>query len=132
MVLQNGNQMKTASRKAKGRKWQQRIVASLMEVFSRFGWQEGDVESRPMGSAGVDIILSPRARKDYPFSIEAKNWKTFPSWAGLDQAIANSKTGTLGAVVWKKQREDRGMICFDFDDFNYFWEKILIEKELNE
>lgn len=112
--------MRTSSAKAKGRKWQQRIARSLAEVF---GWEEGDAESRSTGSPGVDIMLAAKARKDFPFSIEAKNTKAFSSWAGLEQAQANAIKNTIGALVWKRARKDQGMICFDFDEFIRFWKE---------
>jgi len=112
--------MRPQSAKSKGRKWQQRIARSLTELF---GWGEGDAESRPTGSPGIDIMLSAKAREDWPFDIEAKNTKAFPSWAGLDQGRYNSGHKRLGCMVWKKAREDRGMIVFDFDEFSRFWKE---------
>ena len=47
--------------KAKGRRFQQRVVALLKE---RFCWLTGnDLQSTAMGVPGVDIIMSPRAAR---------------------------------------------------------------------
>lgn len=98
--------MKTQSAKAKGRKLQKMVAETILKVCPFL--QEDDVVSRPMGSQGEDIMLSPKARQWCPLSFECKNTKTFPSIAGLDQAKANCK-GHLPAVCWKppgKGKED--------------------------
>ncbi len=47
-----------------------------MEIGRPYGLQDGDIESRGMGQNGVDIILSPAARKIFNLCIEAKNCET--------------------------------------------------------
>ncbi len=81
-----------------------------------------------MGSAGVDIMLSAIAREVFPFSVEAKNTKTFPSVAALEQSKANAYNHTTPCVVWKPPRKgmDDSIIYFNFNDFVNLW------KELNE
>jgi hypothetical protein len=90
--------MKSQSRKAKGRKFQN-FIAETLTAF--FGWEEGDAESRSMGSGGVDIMLSPRARRDFPFSIESKSTRQQPGPAALKQSQSNKYEGTIACVVWK-------------------------------
>ena len=65
----------TASRKAKGRRLQQRIRDDLRKLGKgyRADFKDGDVESRPMGCCGTDVVLSPMAQIVFPFDIEAKN-----------------------------------------------------------
>ena len=65
-----------------------------------FELEEGDVESCSMGASGVDIKMSPTARRALPLSIECKKTKKTPSRAELDQATANAYGLTLPAVVW--------------------------------
>jgi hypothetical protein len=114
--------MKTSSAKSKGRLLQKHVAKLLSEVF---GWEDGDAESRPMGSAGIDIMMSPKARRDFPFSIECKNTKTFPSLGALRQSQDNNKPGTLSAVVWKPPRknETESIIYFDLGEFVEFWKE---------
>jgi len=114
--------MKTSSAKNKGRILQQYICKFLTELFV---WGEGDAESRSMGSAGIDVMLSPEARADFPFSIESKNTKSFPSLAALNQAVYNVKTGTLPGVVWKPPGKgmNQSIIYFSFEEFSMFWKK---------
>lgn len=65
--------MKTSSAKAKGRKLQQEIRNDLRVVLKPHGIEDEDVESRGMGQNGVDIILSPAAKRILNLEIEAKN-----------------------------------------------------------
>jgi hypothetical protein len=115
--------MKTSSAKAKGRALQQYCRDFLSGLFD---WSDGDVESRSMGSAGVDLMMSPRARKDFPFSIECKNTKKFPSIGALNQSYANSNKGTLPCVVWKPfgKGVSESIIYFRFEDFATTWKEV--------
>ena len=108
--------MKTQSAKAKGRKLQQMVAETILEVFPFL--HEDDVVSRPMGSGGEDIMLSRKAREWCPFSFECKNTKTFPSTKALDQARANRK-GHLANVCWKPPRKgkDDVIIYFNLKEF---------------
>lgn len=89
--------MKTSSAKAKGRKLQQHICKLAKSIFHL---EDGDIESRPMGSGGVDLMMSPRARSVLPVSIECKNQKVFPSLAALKQSEANKFPDTYAAACW--------------------------------
>ena len=91
--------MKTASAKAKGRILQQYIAKTIIAFFEEL--EEDDVVSRPMGSGGVDIMLSPLAQKLFPVSVEAKNTKSKPGPGELAQSRANAYDGTVPVVAWK-------------------------------
>lgn len=91
--------MKTQSAKAKGRKLQQFISATVVNAFPVL--ETDDVVSRPMGSGGVDIMMSPKAQKVFPVSIESKNTKVKPAGKARDQAGSNAYEGTVPAVAWK-------------------------------
>jgi hypothetical protein len=81
--------MKPQSAKAKGRLLQQRIRDMILQEFPEL--QEDDVTSRSMGAAGVDVLLSPKAQKVFPFSIEAKNQQALNVWSAMKQAESNAK-----------------------------------------
>ena len=49
-----------------------------------------DVESRSMGAAGEDLMLSPAARRLWPYSVECKNTESLNVWAAWKQACANA------------------------------------------
>ena len=61
--------MKTSSAKAKGRKLQQWFTKLLIGALEL---DEEDMESRPMGSQGEDIIMGKLSRNRFPYSIESK------------------------------------------------------------
>ena len=126
----------TSSAKQKGRKFQQHIRDLLLKKFSWLG--EGDVISCSMGSSGVDILMSPLARKTFPVSIEAKKMKRVPTTADSDQSKANAYEATLSGVAWCPHGLglSRSRIIFDLNDFINWYEviakdhlKILKEQE---
>jgi hypothetical protein len=53
-----------------------------------------------MGASGVDIKMSPLARRTFPLSLECKKTKKTPSLAEMKQARANTYGLTLAAVCW--------------------------------
>jgi hypothetical protein len=114
-------EIKTQSCKSKGRKLQQHVASRIREVFDL---PEDDVVSTSMGKGGEDVMMSDRARKELPISIECKNTKIFPSLSALDQAKGNSK-GFKGCVVWKppKKGYSKSIIYFDLDDFLTLWKE---------
>jgi hypothetical protein len=115
--------MKPQSAKAKGRKLQQWIAQRITEIFKL---EEGDVESRPMGSGGVDLMMSPAARRKFPFSIESKNTKKFPSIKALQQSNVNIYSETLAGVCWKPPGKgpEETIIYFNLEEFMEFWRKM--------
>ena len=80
--------MKTSSAKAKGRKLQQWVVTKLVEIL---GFDEEDLESRPMGSSGEDVIMGVQSRKQFPYSIECKNQEAVNVWKAMEQCQINCK-----------------------------------------
>ena len=56
--------MKTKSAKAKGKRLQNRVRDLLVEKYSKV-LEEGDFKSTTMGESGIDIQLSPAARKKF-------------------------------------------------------------------
>ncbi len=113
--------MKTSSAKSKGRILQQWIRDMISIIFKL---EEGDIESRPMGSGGVDLMMSPKARRCFPFSIESKNTKKFPSLSALRQSRANLYEGTLPCVIWKPPGKgpEHAIIYMNAKEFMTFWE----------
>ena len=80
--------MLVASSKAKGRRWQQRIVMMIHDCFPSL--ECDDVRSTPMGVSGPDVQLSPAAKKLFDVSIEAKNQERPGLRKAWEQADANS------------------------------------------
>lgn len=101
------------SRKAKGRNLQKHVVARILHYFE---WlKPDDVTSRSMGSGGEDILLSPKARKALPISLECKNNKQIAVYKFYEQAQQNAKD--YEPVVVIKQNNARPLALVDLDVF---------------
>ena len=94
--------MKTASRKAKGRRLQNKIRDLLIEHFSD-ELEDDDIRCAIMGESGEDLKLSPAARKLIPYSFECKNQEKLNIWDSLEQAEKNSY-GYSPILVFKRNR----------------------------
>jgi len=95
--------MKTSSAKQKGRRFQQEVRDTLLEVGC--GLEPDDIRSASMGAYGEDILFSPAARKQFPFSIECKNVEKLSIWRCIDQARSNAPEGTTPMVAFTRNRE---------------------------
>jgi hypothetical protein len=92
----------TASCKAKGRRLQQEVAKLILTTFSELA--EEDVRSTSMGSSGVDIQLSPAARKLFPYSVECKNTEKLNVWSALKQCESNCPDGSAPLLVFRRNR----------------------------
>jgi hypothetical protein len=104
--------MKTSSAKAKGRKLQQWFASVLVEGL---GLDAEDLESRPMGSQGEDIILGKQSREIFPYSVECKNQEAVNVWKAYEQASENCK-GYEPLVVIKRNRH-KPLVLVDAEHF---------------
>ena len=102
----------TASRKAKGRRLQQWVRTQLIE---RLEIDPEDIESRPMGSGGEDLIMARAAREKFPFSIEAKNQESGNVWKAYEQAQANAKA--YEPLVIMKKNNQKPVAVLDAEVF---------------
>ena len=112
--------IKTQSAKAKGRNHQKAVKALLEEEFE---WEEGDCESRSMGSGGVDLMFSPKARKDFPWSIECKKRKKFPTPKDMEQANYNAYPETEGMVAYSPHGTSKIYFVVEGKTFIKHWKK---------
>ena len=104
--------MLTSSAKSKGRRLQQWVRTLLVE---KLDIHPEDIESRPMGSGGEDLIMARAAREKFPFSVEAKNQESGNVWKYMEQARDNAKLYTP-IVVMKKNRE-KPLVVVDAEVF---------------
>jgi hypothetical protein len=114
--------MKTSSAKNKGRLLQKYVADTITKTFKL---KDGDCVSRPLSSAGVDVMMSSLARRKFPISPECKNTKKFPGLGGLDQSRANAYRGSLPGVVWKPSGKSMksSMIYFNLEEFVTYWKQ---------
>ena len=113
--------MKTSSAKAKGRNLQKWVVSKLIEHLQL---DEEDLESRPMGSSGEDIIMGKLSRQKFPYSVECKNQEKVNVWEAYAQAEQNCK-GYEPVVVIKKNRK-KPLVVIDAE----YFVKLHEEKEI--
>ena len=66
--------IRPSSAKAKGRKAEKECVADVMDTFPEL--EEGDVLPSHSSASGMDMLLSPRAKKFFPYAVESKKQKT--------------------------------------------------------
>lgn len=89
-------------------------MEKIHSTFSEL--EEGDVESTSMGASGIDVKLSPRARKLLPLSIECKSHEKFAVYTFYEQAKSNTVKGTYPAVVIKQNRSEP-LIIMSLEDY---------------
>lgn len=94
----------TKSRKAKGRRLQQFVRDIILRIF-KGRLTEHDVKSTTMGETGLDIQLSSKARKLFPYAVECKNVESINIWKCYEQACHNAQD-LEPIVIFKKNRKD--------------------------
>ena len=104
--------MKTSSAKAKGRRLQQKFMQLLIE---KLDIDPEDIESRSMGAAGEDLIMSKAARNKFPYSVECKNQEKLNIWAAWEQA--NGNKGLYEPMVVIKKNGVRPLVVLDAENF---------------
>jgi hypothetical protein len=114
--------MKTSSAKAKGRRHQQDVCKALLEVSH--GLESEDIRSASMGAPGEDILFSPAARKQFPFSIECKNVEKLSIWSAINQSRDNKREEHTEMVIFTKNRETP-FVALPFEKFLEIYEVYL-------
>jgi hypothetical protein len=92
--------MRPQSAKAKGRRLQQETRDAILAAFPSL--EPDDVRSTSMGASGCDLLLSPAARRLFPFSVECKNTEALNVWKALAQAAKGATLGTTPIVVFRR------------------------------
>ena len=103
--------MKPRSAKNKGKRQQNKIRDLILEKFDSL--EKDDVRSITMGDSGEDILLSPAARRLFPFSVECKNQEKLNIWSALEQAEENS--GDHSPLVIFKRNRTKTYAVLEFD-----------------
>lgn len=120
--LTKGYNIKTSSAKAKGRRHQQDVCEKFLEVSS--GLESDDIRSASMGAPGEDVLFSPAARRQFPFSVECKNVEKLSIWSAIDQARANCNPDHTPMVVFTRNRENV-QVAMPFEKFLKIYEVYL-------
>lgn len=112
--------MKPSSAKNKGALFQKAIRKAIQEVL---GLEEDDVLSRSMGANGEDIMLSPAARKLFPYSVECKRTERLNFYAAWDQTISNS--GKYEPLLFSKRNRKPPLVTMSSDHFFTIYKELL-------
>lgn len=110
--------IKVSSAKAKGRNLQKLIAKKISELLDIPYGKDEEIESRQMGGSGVDVVLSKRVLKLFPYSIECKNQERFNVVSAIQQTIDNQKENTEWLLFFTKNRFPTTVIM----DCNHFFE----------
>ena len=84
-------------------------------LIKAFDLEADDVFSRSMGASGEDVMLSPRARVLFPYSVECKNVEKFNMWQSYKQACDNS--GDYEPIVFVKRNHHKPLAVVDAEHF---------------
>ena len=115
------NTQESFEAKAKGEKNQQELADRLREAFPQHA---DSIRSTPMSAHGEDIqILTPEARKDIPFSFEAKfrekgfthTYDALEQAARQEHAVSSTLSNTPVAAI--QQKGFKRLIVLYEDDF---------------
>jgi hypothetical protein len=104
--------MKTSSAKAKGRRlqnWVRDILRSYLDL------EDDDVTAQIMGASGEDILLSTKARRAFPYSVECKNTEKLNVWKAYEQAQSNCKG--FEPVVFITRNRSPKLVVLDAEYF---------------
>ena len=104
--------MKPRSAKNKGKRLQNKVRDLILEKFNK-KLEEDDVRSITMGDSGEDILLSPAARKLFPFSVECKNQEKLNIWSSLEHAESNSGKHTPLLIFKRNRTKTYAVLEFD-------------------
>ena len=116
-----------ASRKAKGRRFQQAVRQDLIDCL---GIDPGDILSTAMGQSGCDLYLSPAARAQFPFGVECKAQEriALPEW--WKQCTQNAEAEGLAPLLVLKQSRREALAVLRWTDLlallrqDHHWENL--------
>ena len=63
-----------------------------------------DIESRPMGSSGEDLIMGEQTKKLFAYSIECKNQEAVNVWKAYEQCSSNTSKNVESLVIIKRNK----------------------------
>jgi hypothetical protein len=119
-----------AARKQQGRKLQQYVRDSFIDLLKGWGVAPGDVKSTSMGASGKDVTLSPYAKAFLPVSVECKSHSRMAIYGLYEQAKSNTESDEEPLLVVKINNRNPLAVI----DFDYYLEleRARIEREADE
>jgi hypothetical protein len=104
-----------ASRKAKSRSLQNKIVEELLKKYPQL--DSNDIKPAIMGESGIDIKLSNEARKLLPFGIECKNQESLSIWSAIKQCEKNASKEKLTPILTFKRNHTKTYVVMELETF---------------
>jgi hypothetical protein len=104
--------------KALGREGQVLVRDILLKHFPEL--EEDDIYSRPMGSQGEDLMLSPRARALLPFNIEVKYGKQVNLIRACQQSAEEATCKghiPISVGCYRLEKPKQFYVCLKIEDF---------------
>lgn len=105
-----------ATRKAKGRSLQNFVHDEVLKNFKGM-LEDGDVKKAIMGESGIDIKLSPHARRIFPYGIECKNTEKINIWSAINQCEENADKEKLKPLLVIKRNRTDVHVVLRWEDF---------------
>lgn len=109
--------MRPSSCKAKGRRLQQEVRDDLRREGAPYGLEPDDIESTAMGQSGVDVILSPAAKRIFPFDVEAKNVEKLNVVGVFKKHLAKYKDTPRLKLLIHSRNHTETMVTMRWSDF---------------
>jgi hypothetical protein len=110
--------MRPSSCKAKGRRHQQFICKALQELGAPYGLEPEDIKSTSMGVSGVDVQLSPAAKRLFGnLCIEGKNVEKLNVVGVFQEHCAKyTDPSAINLLIHSRNRTEP-MVTMRFADF---------------
>lgn len=103
------------SAKAKGRAFEEKIVTDIKETFDL---KKSDVRRVPASVNGIDVqLISEKAKKMFPYSVECKSQKKIAIPAWWKQATDNVEEDTTPLLVFRVPNTSTILTCMDWYSF---------------
>lgn len=116
--------IKISSAKSKGRGLQKWVAKRISEVTGLPHGKDEVIESRTLGSSGVDVKLYGEAKEKFPFSVECKYQESWSVPAWIKQAKANQGAGT-DWLLFVKKNFYKEIVIMDAEGFFDLYERYL-------
>lgn len=118
--------VKVQSAKSKGRKFEDDIC---QDIQNKFNLTDEDIRRVPASVNGIDIqLISEKARKNFPFSVECKSQKTIKVKEWWKQAKTNVEDDTYPLLTFRVPNTSQKLVIIDWYDFLNIYSNIYIPK----
>lgn len=119
--------MRTSSCKAKGRRLQYLVRDAFRELGKQYGLEPDDIKSTPMGSSGVDVLLSPAAKRIFNVDVECKNRESISLSSVFWKHCETHKNSNGMKLLVHCKNHSKPTVTLKFEDFMVLFSKAIRE-----